>query len=84
MSVGLSPSLPWTKGLIEGSGMNSARQHATEAHARLEPRKGPSGPLMPAMPAGPDYWPVPVQPTPAQSRSEASVGQDGRARVQAP
>lgn len=64
--------------------MNSARQHATEAPARLEARKGPPRPLMTAMPAGPDYWPVPARPTPAQRRSEASVRKDGRARVQAP
>lgn len=65
--------------------MNSARQHAPENQGHLEQRKGPSRPLMPAMPAGPDYWPVPVAAPPGRRRPRGSSSRpDGRTRVQAP
>ncbi len=60
--------------------MSTAGQHTTETHARREATR----PLMPAMPAGPDYWPVPAQRTPGPRAGDRSVAADGAPPVASP
>lgn len=54
--------------------MNATQRRTPETVANLEPGEAPPGTSMTRMPAGPDYWPVPAQPTSARRRTDDVVG----------